>query len=238
MELLQIIATNFAALRDEIARITARCGRDPASVTIVAVAKGHTPEHIEAATRCGITNIGENYAQELRAKYAALRDRPIRWHFIGRLQTNKAKYVVPIAALVHSVDRRELAQELNRQAERCGKSLDILLQVNTSGEARKAGVAPEAAATLLAAVLELKHLRPRGLMTMAGLEHSTEQVRAEFRLLRTLRDRLATEFGIEQFTELSMGMSGDFPIAIEEGATLVRIGTRIFGERSRHLPAT
>ncbi len=231
MEFLQEIAHNITQLRQDIAQIAQQSGRDLSSLTIVAVAKGQPPERIAAAVASGLCDIGENYAQEFRTKHAALEQLPIRWHFIGRLQTNKAKYIAPIAHLVHSLDRDSLAIELDRQAARAGRTLDVLLQVNTSSEPTKAGVAPHAAHELLGVVLGLKHLRPRGLMTLAGLEHSVEHIRAEFRLLRTLRDELARDFGLEHFTELSMGMSGDYPIAIEEGATILRIGTRIFGQR-------
>lgn len=235
MELLHEVAANITSLRAEIERVAQHAGRDPSAVTIVAVGKGHGPDRIAAAVEAGLADIGENYAQELRTKHAALGHLPIRWHFIGRLQTNKAKYIAPIVHVVHSLDRESLAIELDRQAARAGRRLDVLLQVNTSGEPTKAGIAPDAAHGLLGVVLGLQHLRPRGLMTLAGLEHSADQVRAEFRLLRTLRDQLAHDFSLEDFTELSMGMSGDYAIAIEEGATIIRIGTRIFGARQpRH----
>jgi pyridoxal phosphate enzyme (YggS family) len=230
---MQVLVEKIASLRLEIETIARAVGRDPDTITIVAVAKGHPAEQIAAAVAAGITDIGENYVQELRSKHQQLAHLPIRWHFIGRLQTNKAKYIAPIVDLVHSLDRENAAFELARQAERTGRTLDVLLQVNTSDETTKGGIAPHAAHQLLGTVLGLKHLRPRGLMTLAGLEHSAEQVRAEFRLLRSLRDELARDFGLEYFTELSMGMSGDYAIAIEEGATILRIGTRIFGKRPR-----
>ncbi|MDW8272446.1 MAG: YggS family pyridoxal phosphate-dependent enzyme [Bacteroidota bacterium] len=225
------IQKNFMSFRSEIELIAQKCGRLTDTIKIVGVTKNQPIEHIIAAVLTGLQDIGENYVQELRAKYQVLSHLEIRWHFIGRIQTNKIKYLVPIVYMVHSVDRESVAIELNRQAEKYNRVLDILLQVNTSGEQTKAGVLPDLVPNLLSTVLSLRHLRPRGLMTLAGLEHSPEQVRAEFRLLRILRDELAHRFGLEYFTELSMGMSNDYPIAIEEGATILRIGTRIFGER-------
>ncbi|MCX7929118.1 MAG: YggS family pyridoxal phosphate-dependent enzyme [Chlorobi bacterium] len=235
---MQGIVKKITSLQQEVAAIATRVSRDPATITIVAVGKGQPLEHVAVAVTAGIPDIGENYVQELRTKYQALRELPIRWHFIGRLQTNKVKYLVPIVHLFHSLDRESLVHELDRQGGRYGRMLDVLLQVNTSGEPTKAGVLPHNAHQLLSAVLTTKYLRPRGLMTLAGLEHSADQVREEFRLLRTLRDELARDFGLENFTELSMGMSSDYTIAIEEGATIVRIGTRIFGERPTNQPTS
>ncbi len=228
---MQDLTTLLSQLRSEIAACAMRIGRTPGSLTIVAIGKTQPPERIAEVVEAGIVDIGENYAQELVAKYRALRDLPIRWHFVGRLQTNKVKFIVPIVHLVHSVDRERLAHELDREAARLGKRLGVLIQVNTSGEPTKGGVPPQAVHELLGSILGMKHLEPRGLMTLAGLGQGTEEVRREFRLLRTLRDELTRDFGLEHFTELSMGMSSDYPIAIEEGATILRLGTRIFGER-------
>lgn len=226
------LVQRLGELREEIRLLAQRVKRSADEIVIVGVTKSHSATAIEAAYCAGLSDIGENYVQELVAKHSELKELPIRWHFIGRLQSNKVKYLVPIVHLVHSVDRLSIAQELSKQAARHSRTLDILLQVNTSGEETKAGVSPNAVAELLAAVLELGNLRPCGLMTLAGLEHSPEQVRAEFRLLRSLRDELREHFSLEHFTELSMGMSSDYPIAIEEGATLLRIGTRLFGNRA------
>lgn len=230
---MQEVARNIMSLRQEVQDHAHRAGRNLRSLTIVAVSKAQPIEMIRAAIEAGQRDFGENYAQELRAKAAALSELSIHWHFIGRLQTNKIKYIVPVVHLVHSVDRQSVAIELDRQAARWGRILDVLIQVNTSGETTKGGIPPHMAHEFLGSVLGLKHLRLRGLMTLAGLEHSADQVRSEFRLLRTLRDELARDFGLEMFTELSMGMSSDFPIAIEEGATILRIGTRIFGSRTK-----
>jgi len=231
---MQELSRAIETLRAEIAACAARVGRTADVITIVAISKSQPPERIAAAVGAGITDIGENYAQELIAKHRELEHLPIRWHFVGRLQTNKVKAIAPLVHLVHSLDRESLALELERCAARLGRRIAVLIQVNTSGEPTKGGVPPHAAHQLLGSILGLKHLEPRGLMTLAGLGDSPDRVRQEFRLLRTLRDELARDFGLENFTELSMGMSGDYPIAIEEGATLLRIGTRIFGER----PAT
>lgn len=230
---MQEIVQNLLTLHQEIEFHTRRIGRDPATVTIIAVSKSQPVEKILAAASAGHRDFGENYALELHRKATALSSYPIRWHYIGRLQSNKVKYVVPIVQMVHSVDREAIALELNRQAERIGRTLEILIQVNTSGEETKGGIPPHMAHQLVGTVLGLKYLRARGLMTLAGLEHSPEQVRSEFRMLRLLRDELARDFGLETFTELSMGMSSDFLIALEEGTTILRIGTRIFGARAQ-----
>lgn len=232
---MQKLSTAMETLRTEIAACAARVGRTPDTITIVAVSKSQPPERIAAVVHAGITDIGENYAQELIAKHRTLGHLPIRWHYVGRLQTNKVKAIVPLVHLVHSLDRESLTLELDRHGARMGKRIAVLIQVNTSGEQTKGGVPPHAAHQLLGSILSLKHLEPRGLMTLAGLGDSPDRVRQEFRLLRVLRDELAHDFGLEHFTELSMGMSGDFPIAIEEGATILRLGTRIFGERSPSL---
>ena len=206
------IAASLEALRARI----------PAGVTLVAVSKTHPPEAIREAYAAGQRDFGENYAQEWREKADALADlADLRWHFVGGLQTNKVKYLAGRVHLVHAVDREELARELSRRSGQKGAVARVLLEVNTGGEATKGGCAPADAPALAAAVRALPSVELRGLMCMPPPE---EDPRPHFRLLRELRDRLG-------LAELSMGMSADWEIAIEEGATLVRIGTAIFGAR-------
>ncbi len=228
------IRRRWEAVWEQVRQHAARAGRNLADIRIVAVSKGHPPDIVEAAFHAGIRCFGENYAQELRAKADYLRQRgyEVEWHFIGHVQTNKIKLIAPVAALIHGVDALHTAEALNRWGERHGRMLSILLQVNTSGEASKHGCAPEALFALAEAVLRLPFLRLEGLMTIPA-PASAERVRAEFRLLRHLRDELRRQYGSSplDFPHLSMGMSADYGIAIEEGATLLRIGTALFGER-------
>lgn len=221
-----------ARWREVAARVAAACeraGRSPAEVTIVAVSKTHPAEAVRAAAAAGALDFGENYAQELAAKREACGALPgARWHFIGRLQRNKAKLVAGRVALVHAVDSLELAEELARRAE--GAVQPILLSINVAGEATKGGVAPEAAPALAAAVARVAGVRLDGLMTMPPPSDDPEASRGSFLALRALRDRLAGELGAP-LPVLSMGMSDDYEVAIACGATHVRIGTAIFGER-------
>ena len=196
-------------------------------VTIVAVTKGHEPEAVRAAFAAGLMAIGENRVQEALAKQELLRDCPVEWHLIGTLQRNKAKHAVGRFALIHSVDRLDLAVELNRRAS---AAQDILVQVNCSAEPQKGGVEPAELPALLDGIRPLEHLRVRGLMTMAELTEEPERQRGPFRLLRELRDQ-AVQRG-DSLPELSMGMSADYLVAVEEGATMVRLGTILFGARA------
>ncbi len=205
-------------------RLAALRARIPPGVTLVAVSKTHPAEAIREAYAAGQRDFGENYAQEWREKADALADlADLRWHFVGGLQTNKVKYLAGRVHLVHAVDREELARELSRRFGQKGAVARVLLEVNTGGEATKGGCAPADAPALAAAVRALPAVELRGLMCMPPPE---DDPRPHFRLLRELRDRLGLR-------ELSMGMSADWPIAIAEGATIVRIGTAIFGERPR-----
>lgn len=233
---IETLRQRWEALWEAVRRHAVQAHRDVADIRIVAVSKGHSPEAVEAAFRAGIRCFGENYAQELHAKAKYLRHRgyEAEWHFIGHVQTNKIKLIAPVAALIHGVDALHTAEALNCWGERHGQVLSILLQVNTSGEASKHGCTPEGLFGLAEAVLRLPFLRLQGLMTIPA-PASAERVRAEFRLLRHLRDELRQCYGSspEDFPQLSMGMSADYGIAIEEGATLLRIGTALFGERPR-----
>jgi pyridoxal phosphate enzyme (YggS family) len=224
----------FAGLADRVARVrevirerqAARGWTHP--VTIVAVTKTHGPEAVLAAVAAGLTDIGENRVQEALAKQEALGSVAVAWHLIGTLQRNKARQAVGRFALIHSVDRIELAGELQRRIP-SGSRQPILVQVNCSGEPQKGGVEPDALPELLGAIAQLDRLEPRGLMTMAALTDEAREQRRAFSLLRELRD--ASEREGYRLPELSMGMSGDYTVAVEEGATLVRLGTVLFGER-------
>jgi pyridoxal phosphate enzyme (YggS family) len=225
------IAHNLDAVRAAIAEAAHRAGRDPGSVRLVAVSKTVDLERIRAAIAAGQDLFGENYLQEATTKIDAL-GRQVSWHLVGHLQTNKAKGAVELFDLIHAVDRGKLARALDAAAARLGKVQDILIQINQGDEETKSGVAPEAAPELLREVARLPHLRLVGLMTMPPWFSDPEEVRPYFRALRELRDRLRDLSGLP-LMELSMGMSGDYAAAVEEGATLVRVGTAIFGRRRR-----
>ena len=223
---------NIDNVRQRIRRAAEAAGRAPESVRLVAVSKTVPAERVRGAVEAGLTLLGENYIQEARDKIAALADLPVTWHFIGHLQRNKAKYAVRLFELIHSVDSLKLARELDKEAAKRGKVQDILIQVNTGKEASKSGVYVEEALALVREAGRLDHLAVRGLMTLPPYFNAPEKVRPFFRALRELRDRIKAETlpGVAM-EELSMGMTGDFEAAIQEGATLVRIGTAIFGER-------
>ncbi|MCK3777328.1 YggS family pyridoxal phosphate-dependent enzyme [Ensifer sesbaniae] len=226
-------ATTFAAnLKAVQARITAacqRCGRNPEDVRLLPVTKT-VPAHIlRLAYTAGILDFGENKLQEARDKQAVLGDLAIRWNIIGHLQTNKVKYLVRLASEFHALDSFRLAEELNRRLVALDRDLDVFVQVNTSGEESKYGLHPDDLMPFVARLSEYPRLKPRGLMTLAIYSVDQARVRTCFRLLRDLRDRaVLTHQGL---TQLSMGMSGDFEIAIEEGANVVRVGQVIFGAR-------
>ena len=218
------VAAGWKAVLDRVRAAEARAGRPSGSVEVVAVSKLQPPEAIRAAHAAGARAFGENYAQELRDKAEALSDlQGLRWHAIGPLQTNKARYVARSAHVFHALDRLEVAQELSRR--RTGTPLSVYVEVNVAGEASKSGVDPQALGSLLDAVRPLPGLELAGLMTMPPLAPADE-VRPYFRALAAL----AREHGLRG---LSMGSTQDFEAAIEEGATVVRVGTAIFGERPR-----
>jgi pyridoxal phosphate enzyme (YggS family) len=225
------IAANLIHLRERIEAAALRAGRDPASVRLVAVSKTKPAEAVEDAAKAGQRLFGENYVQEFTAKVREVRE-PVEWHFIGALQSNKVRQIAGLVTLIHSVDRLSLAQEIERQWAKLDATCDILIQVNIAGEATKSGTTAEELLTLVREVALLPHLRVRGLMTMPPFFDDPEGARPYFRELRRLADLVAAESipGVAM-EELSMGMSGDFEAAIEEGATLVRIGTSLFGER-------
>jgi PLP dependent protein len=223
------IAQRLRDVRTAIAAAAQRAGRDPGAVRLVAVSKTVDLAHIQAAVDAGQDLFGENYLQEARDKIAALGPQ-VSWHFVGSLQSNKAREAVALFDLIHVVDRLKLARALDAAAARQGKVQDVLIQVNQAGETTKSGVEPAAAPALLQEVARLAHLRVLGLMTMPPWFPDPESARPYFQALRALRDHLRGLTGLP-LPELSMGMSGDFAVAVEEGSTLVRVGTAIFGGR-------
>lgn len=227
-----MIADRVAAVRERIARAAVRSGRDPAAVTLVAVSKGHPAEAVRAARAAGLADFGENRVQEAEAKAAALHDLrgEIRWHLVGHLQSNKAKKALAFAELIHSIDDLELARRIGRLAEEAGRVTRTLVQVDLAGEATKSGLPVAGLTPALEALRSVAGLRVEGLMLLPPYEEDAERVRPFFRRLRELRDQ-ALAAGLLAGGELSMGMSHDLEVAVEEGATLVRVGTAIFGER-------
>ncbi|MBL0715676.1 MAG: YggS family pyridoxal phosphate-dependent enzyme [Desulfosarcina sp.] len=225
--------TNIEHINYRIRAAAESCGRLRDDIYLVAVSKTIPAERVRAAVTAGVTTLGENYIQEAREKIEALEDLSVSWHFIGHLQRNKAKYAVRLYDLIHSVDSIRLAREIDKQAGKIAKNQTILIQVNTGQEATKSGIYEEDAMTLVREAAALENVTVRGLMTLPPYFYAPEKVRPYFRALRKLRERIraAAIPGIEM-TELSMGMTGDFETAIEEGATMVRIGTAIFGERA------
>ena len=224
------IAANLAQVRERIAAAARAAGRDPSEVRLVAVSKTKPAAAVRQAWEAGQVLFGENYVQEARDKIAQVGPGPV-WHLIGHLQSNKAKLAASLFAVVETVDRPKIARALDRHARELGKELGVLLQVNVSGEPQKSGCSPEEAEALAQEVAELPCLRLMGLMTMPPFFDQPERARPYFARLRELARRLARNLPPGSMDELSMGMSGDFEVAITEGATLVRVGTAIFGAR-------
>ena len=219
-------------IKKRIEEAAGKCGRDPSTVSLVAVSKTIPVNRVREAIEAGVTVFGENYVQEAREKFNRLATFPVSWHFIGHLQSNKAKYAVRLFDVIHSVDTLKLARELNKQAQKNAKIQNILIQVNISKESSKSGADAENVLDLIDKVRHLENLSVKGLMTMPPFFNDPEKARPYFSALRNLRDRIRIKAPSEiALDELSMGMTGDFEAAIEEGATLVRIGTAIFGER-------
>jgi len=216
-------------VRARIAAAAAAAGRSADSVTLLAVGKGHPPAQLAAALEAGVTHLGESYLEEALEKIAALRERPVTWHFVGRLQANKTRPIAAAFDWVHGLERLKIAERLAAQRPAGMPPLNVCLQVNLGGEASKAGVAPAALAPLAAAVAALPNLALRGLMCLPPPETDPARQRAWFARLRGLRDGLAA--GGVRLDTLSMGMSEDFESAVLEGSTLVRLGTVLFGPR-------
>lgn len=224
-----MIAENLAVLRQKIEETCNRSQRNTDEVKLIAVSKYFGVDSIVEAKNCGLTDFGENRAQELTLKFEKIGDSVV-WHMIGTLQKNKVKYAVNAAELIHSVDSLELVEEINKRAEKIGKIQKILLEVKTSEEETKSGLETEnEILSLVKRCSELKNLDLKGFMTMAPLTDDTNIIRKSFRDLRNLKDRINNKG--YNLTELSMGMTSDFEIAIEEGATMIRIGSAIFGDR-------
>ncbi len=225
------VAENLDAVRAEIAAAAARAGRSPEEIELVAVSKTHPPETLHEALDAGQTLFGENRVQEARAKIPLLPGRA-RWHLVGHLQKNKIRHALALGLeLFHGIDTLELARELDRIADEAGAFPRVLLEVNVAGEGSKFGFSPEKVRAQMEELLALGRLQVEGLMALPPFAPEAEASRPFFVALRELRDRLQTEFRVP-LPRLSMGMSGDFAVAVEEGATLVRVGTAIFGTRS------
>ena len=219
-------------IKECIDKTAIACGRDPDSIRLVTVSKTRSAQMVSKAVEAGATILGENYIQESADKIHTLASLDVSWHFIGHLQTNKAKYAVRLFDLIHTVDSIKLARELNKHAEKINKIQNILIQVNTAKDPSKSGIRPEKTLELIKGLSQLKYLSVKGLMTMPPFFNDPENARPFFSDLRNLKDLLMQEaVSNVMIDDLSMGMTGDYKVAIEEGATLVRIGTAIFGKR-------
>src|SRR6202051_1361033 len=225
------IGENLENVREQIAQAAAKANRNAGDVELVAISKTHDAAKVREAIEAGQTLFGESRVQEARLKIPELPSN-LRWHFVGHLQKNKIRHALPLFELIHSVDSLALAQDINRIAEEDGLHPRVLLEVNVAGEGSKFGFTPEKLREDLENLLALSRLSILGLMTIPPIADEAEASRKHFIQLRELRDRLQTEFHVD-LAQLSMGMTQDFAIAVEEGATLVRVGTAIFGERSR-----
>jgi pyridoxal phosphate enzyme (YggS family) len=219
-------------IQNRIWKAAAACGRDGKDIQLVAVSKTKSAEKVIEAFEAGLTVFGENYVQEAREKFNALYAYPLSWHFIGHLQRNKAKYAVKMFDLIHTVDSEKLAREIDKQAAKIDKNQKVLVQVNIAEEATKSGISSDETLQLIQGMRYLEHISIQGLMTVPPFFNEPEKARPYFRALRQLRDEIqAAHIPDVSMKTLSMGMTGDFEVAIQEGATLVRIGTAIFGER-------
>lgn len=230
-----MIADNLRDVQQNINEAAKVCGRDPKEIKLVAVSKMHPVSAIEEAMEAGQFVFGENKVQEMTDKMDELADSEIEWHMVGNLQTNKIKYLAPRAHWIHSIEKTKYLKELEKRASREERTLNVLIQVNISDEKQKGGCTPDQLPDILNYAAENgKHYVVRGLMGIASFEEDLELVRPQFQLLRELRDKYADQFkdsDAVHLTELSMGMTHDMSVAIEEGATMVRVGTAIFGER-------
>ena len=228
------IAANLAAVRQRIAQASDRAGRDPAGVTLLTVSKGHSAEIVRAAADLGLVLFGENRVQEARAKIGLCPGR-LRWHLIGHLQSNKCRDAVHFFAMIQSVDSLALAREINRWADKSAKTMPVLIEVNVAGESSKFGYAPEKLLAELKEINSLPRIELHGLMTVAPFAQDAEKVRPVFRRMRELRGQCEDLLGAP-LPVLSMGMSGDFEVAVEEGATMIRLGSAVLGPRTAPKP--
>jgi len=225
------IAENLERVREQIAQAAARAGRVAEEIELVAITKTHPAEKVREAIEAGQTLFGESRVQEARAKIPELPSN-LRWHFVGHLQKNKIRHALPLFEMIHSVDSLDVAQDINRIAGEQGMHPRVLLEVNVAGEGSKFGFSPDKLRDQMEELLALPRLSILGLMTIPPLAENAEASRKYFVQLRELRDRLQTEFHVD-LAQLSMGMTEDFAVAVEEGATRVRVGTAIFGERKK-----
>jgi PLP dependent protein len=225
------LADSLPRVRERIADAASRAGRDPGEVRIVPVTKGHSLDAVEAALEAGLADVGENRIEELEDKASRIEPGRVRWHMVGHLQRRKAPRARELSQLLHSLDSVRLAESLDRLATGYGERFPVLLQVNTSGEEAKYGFSPDEATAALERILELESLRVEGFMTMAPLTRDEAVLRGTFRRLRELQEAVSVEVSAYRGTELSMGMSNDYELAVEEGGTLLRLGTVLFGER-------
>jgi pyridoxal phosphate enzyme (YggS family) len=227
------IRDNLAVIQEKIHTAAADCGRNPADITLVGVSKKHGAKKMHQAIEAGLTDLGENYIQEAVDKIDAIGRQAARWHFIGHLQSNKARFAVQYFDLIHTVDKLKLAKEIDKQAKKIEKRQKILLQVNIAEEETKSGAGAHEVIDLAGEVMKFEHLELHGLMCMPPYFDDPEHARPYFRHLAKIREQML-DAGVDKnaMTHLSMGMSHDFVAAIQEGATLVRVGTAIFGTRS------
>ena len=229
----QMMQKQIDTIRQRIQAAATACNRNADEITLVAVSKTMAPDIIAQGIQCGLNTLGENYIQEAREKIAMIHAPSVSWHYIGHLQSNKAKYAVRLFDLIHTVDSVKLAAEIDKQARKIDKIQQVLLQVNVGMETSKSGVPPAEAVALAKMVSDFRNLQVKGLMTIPPVYDAPDLVAPYFRCLRELRDAIQQEnIPRIDMQELSMGMTGDFEVAIREGATLVRIGTAIFGKRA------
>ena len=229
-----MVAENLEIVRKRIQNACRRCNRRPEDIILVGVTKTFGPETVQQAIAAGLFDVGENYVQELTDTRNQVPDEAVRWHFIGHLQSNKVKYLAGFIHLIHSVDNDSVAGEIHKRGEKAGRTIDVLIEVHTTDEATKFGVRPDKTLELIKRISQFGHLRVRGLMTMGPFSDDPNDSRPSFQQLDALQKDFAKE-GIRNVTmdHLSMGMSHDFEVAIEEGATIVRVGTAIFGKRTK-----
>jgi PLP dependent protein len=228
----KMVAENAEIIKNRIREVCLRCGRKPEDVLLLGVSKTFGIDKIREAVSAGLFDIGENYTQELDSKRVLLNDERVRWHFIGHLQSNKVKYLADYIHLIHSVDNDRVAEEIQKRAAKVGRFIDVLVEVHTTDEATKFGVLPDQTIDLIKRISAFDRVKVRGLMTMGPFSDDPDDSRPSFQLLAELAKKITRE-GVEHVTmqHLSMGMSHDFEVAIEEGATIVRIGTMLFGAR-------
>ena len=227
------ITNNWHQVQNDVHNHALQCGRSPENIIILAVSKTHSTAIISEGIKAGIQYFGENYAQEFRDKYSEISLLPIQqpsWHFIGHIQTNKVKYIVPFCSLIHTVDSVRLAEEIGKISQKNNRKTSILLQINTSGELSKSGIAPNDVHDIVEKIQMIDGISIEGLMCIPAPEEENA-IREEFRQLCELRNTLIQKYPQHSWHHLSMGMSSDYHIAIEEGATIIRIGTAIFGQR-------